>query len=259
MILRPVRPVSPSGTADHEFAGRIDVPHRLLGDPVLRQRLAHIGLDDRLDVVGRQLLVVMLGRHHDLGGLDRLAVLIADRHLALGVGPQRLGFPGAPRLRHHLENPVGIEDRRRHQFRGLAAGIAEHDALVAGAFILVAGGIDALGDVARLGMQMHFDRRLFPVEAGLLVADVLHREAGDVGDEVAGDRRRPAGLAGDHDAVGGRQRFAGDAHLARVPAVLWGDLEEGVHDLVGDAVADLVGMTFRNRFTGEQIARARHG
>ena len=102
-------------------------------------------------------------------------------------------------------------------------------------------------------------RSASPAEPGLLVADVLHREADDVGDVVAGDRGRPAGLAGDDDAVGGRQGLAGDAHPARVPAVLRGAREEGVDDLIGDAVADLVGMTFRNRFAGEQIARTRHG
>ena len=80
-----------------------------------------------------------------------------------------------------------------------------------------------------------------------------------MGDVVAGDRRRSAGLAGDHDTVGGRQRFTGDAHPARVPPMLRGAREEGVDDFVGDAVADLVGMTFRNRFAGEQIARTRHG
>jgi hypothetical protein len=32
----------------------------------------------------------VLGRHHDLGRFDRLAVLVAQRHLALGVGPERL-------------------------------------------------------------------------------------------------------------------------------------------------------------------------
>src|SRR6202521_5880043 len=35
------------------------------------------------------------------------------------------------------------------------------------------------------------------------------------------------------------------------------DVEERVDHLVGNAVAHLVGMTFGNRFTGEQIARTR--
>jgi hypothetical protein len=107
-------------------------------------------------------------------------------------------------------------------------------------------------------VQEHLDRRLVPVEAGLLIADVLNRETGDMGDVVAGDCRWPAGLAGDHDGVGCRQSLAGNAHVARIPAVLRGDRKKGIDDLVGNAVADLVRMAFRNRFTGEQIARARH-
>ena len=86
----------------------------------------------------------------------------------------------------------------------------------------------------------------------------LIASARDVGDVVAGDGGGPAGLAGDHDAVGGGQRLAGDAQLARVPAMLRTEVEESIDDLVGDAVADLVRMTFGNGFAGEQIACARH-
>ena len=120
---------------------------------------------------------------------------------------------------------VGVVDRRRHQLRRLAAGIAEHDALVAGAFVLVAGGVDALGDVGRLGVQQDLDVAVFPVEAGLLVADVPDREAGDVGDVVLGDRGGAAGLAGDDDAVGGGERLAGDADVPGIDAVLGADLK----------------------------------
>ena len=49
---------------------------------------------------------------------------------------------------------MAVVERRRHQVRGLVAGEAEHDALVAGAFVLVLAGIDALRDVRRLGVQM---------------------------------------------------------------------------------------------------------
>ena len=71
-------------------------------------------------------------------------------------------------------------DRRRHQLRRFGAGIAEHDALVAGALVLVAGGVDALGDVHRLRMEQDVDLRRLPVESLLLVADVLDRGAGKV-------------------------------------------------------------------------------
>ena len=119
---------------------------------------------------------------------------------------------------------MGVIDRRRHQVRGLAAGIAEHDALVARAFValLVRGVVDALGDVGGLGVQQHVDLGGLPVEAVLLVADRLDGAAGG-GFELGGiddllavavDLQKRVGhtdLAGDDDAVGGRQRFAGDA------------------------------------------------
>ena len=72
-----------------------------------------------------------------------------------------------------------------------------------------------------------------------------------MGQIVFGNGRRTAGFARDHDAVGGRQRFAGDTNLTCVPAIARAEFEEGIDDLIGDAVADLVGMTFRNGFTGE--------
>ena len=64
-----------------------------------------------------------------------------------------------------------VIERRRHQLRGLGAGIAEHDALVARAFVLVARGVDALGDIDRLGMDDALDLGVHPMEAFLLVAD----------------------------------------------------------------------------------------
>ena len=157
-----------------------------------------------------------------------------------------------------LEDLVRVEDRRRHELGRLAAGIAEHDALVAGALILVVGGIDALGDVGRLGVQQHVDLGILPVEPVLLVADGLDGEPGAVDEVVAGDLGRAAGLAGDHHAVGGGQRLGGDAQLARIPAMFRAVLEEGVDHLVGDAVAHLVRVAFGNGFAGEQIGLARH-
>src|SRR5262249_18026215 len=124
-------------TTYHEFSGRVDVPNRLLADPALRQRLTDIRLHDGLDVVGRQLFIDVLGRYPDLGGFDGLARLVTDRHLALGVRPERVSFTGAPRLRHDLENVMRVVNRGRHKFRRLTARIAEHDALVARALIFV--------------------------------------------------------------------------------------------------------------------------
>jgi hypothetical protein len=60
-------------------------------------------------------------------------------------------------------------------------------------------------------------------------------------------------LAGDDHAVGRGEGFAGHAHGPRIDAGLAGFLVDQIDDLVGDAVADLVRMTFGNRFAGEEI------
>ena len=50
-------------------------------------------------------------------------------------------------LRHLKENAMRIIYRSRHIAFRLAAGIAEHDTLIARAFILIARCVDTLGDV----------------------------------------------------------------------------------------------------------------
>jgi hypothetical protein len=62
---------------------------------------------------------------------DRLAAVVLDRDLALGVGAQALDHILAADLRVPLDQTVGQLNRQRHQLRGLAAGEAEHHALVA--------------------------------------------------------------------------------------------------------------------------------
>ena len=130
----------------------------------------------------------MLVGHHDLRGRDRLAVLVFDGDLAFRVGPQCGFLAGMPCLRQKAEDAVRIVDRGRHEFRRLVAGITEHDALVAGTFILLLAGIDALRDVGRLRVQQDLDLHRFPVKAGLLVADVPDGLAGHGLDLFGRDR-----------------------------------------------------------------------
>ena len=117
---------------------------------------------------------------------------------------------------------VGDRDRQRHQLRGVVAGVAEHQPLVAGALpvervdgvvvTLLVGVVDALRDVGRL----RADRDLTPQERAVealvaaVVADLedpVARELRDRGVGLGGD------LAGDDDEPGGHQR------LDRDPAV----------------------------------------
>ena len=95
-------------------------------------------------------------------------------------------------------------DRRRHERAllvdlALGAGIAEHHALVAGAFFLAALfllGVDAHGDVGRLAVQQHFDVGAVIGEAVLVVADILDHAARDLGDQFAIDDRLAADACG---------------------------------------------------------------
>ena len=237
------------------------------------KRFAHIGLDHGPHLLGVPGPIEMLGRNDDLGHPGRLAVLVFDGDLRFRVRTELSGFAHAvlAGVGHELEDLLGIVDRRRHQIGRLVAGITEHDALIARAFLtlLVRSIVDALGNVDRLRVQQHVDLGGLPVKAGLLVADGLDGAAGGglelarIDDRLAmavGLQKRVghADLAGDDDAVGRGQGLAGDAHVPRVGAGLFGFLIDEVDDLVGDAVADFVGMSFGHGFRGELIGSSRH-
>ena len=68
----------------------------------------------------------------------------------------------------------------------------------------------------------------------------------------------PANLAGDDDAVGGRQRLAGDADLIGIDARLDAFAEIEIDDFVGNSVANLVRMAFGNGFAGKLKVLAGH-
>ena len=148
------------------------------------------------------------------------------RDLALGVRLQVEQLAVAALVGQHFQNLVREVDRRGHVGAlfvdfALVAGVAEHHALVAGAFFLAALlflGIDAHRDVGRLAVQQHLDVGAVIGEAVLVVADILDHAAGDLGDQFAIDHRDAvdsaeqlaAAFAGDHDLVGGAQRLAAE-------------------------------------------------
>ena len=172
--------------------------------------------------------------------------------MALGVGAEPRFGAGMAGLGQGLQDGVGIIDGRRHEHVGLGAREAEHEALVAGALVLVAGGVHALGDVRRLGMHMDVDLGVPPVKALLFVTNVLDGGAGDVFQVRVGDGVRPPHLAGEHDEVGGAQGLDGDARMG-----VGGEV--GIDDGVGYAVANLVGMSLGNGLACEQVIGLRHG
>ncbi len=240
MILRPVRPQSPCGPpvtkrpvglmkyfvfSSSSSAGTTGLDH------LLEDVLAH-GLD------GNEAAV--LGGDDDGVHAHRPVALVLDRDLALAVGPQVVDEALAADLRQAAGQLVRQHDRQRHQLGRLAAGVAEHQALVAGA-----PGVDTHRDVRRLLVDRGDDRAGLVVEAvlGAGVADVLDRLPDDRG-EV--DVRRGGDLAGDEGEPGR------DHGLARHAAHgVLGD--QRVEDGIGDLVGDLVGVSLGHGLRRKQV------
>ena len=147
----------------------------------------------------------MLGRQNDLGDADWLAVFIFDRHLAFGVWSKLAGFARTSFSFEGkiLKNFVRVVDWRRHELWCFAAGVAEHDSLIARPLILIAGGVDALRDVGGLGMEQDLDLCISPVKSLLLIADAFDRAARRGLDRVLANRGA-AHFTRDDNAVSGR-------------------------------------------------------
>ena len=159
----------------------------------------------------------------------------------------------------HVQDLVRVIDRRRHQFRRLAAGVAEHDALVARALVLVAARRRRPARCRRTAACSSTSTSAFaPVEAVLLVADVLDRRARRLVDRPWSPRSGPR----TSPAMTTRLVVASVSQATRmligIEPGLRAFAEEQIDDLVGNAVADLVGMAFGNRFAGELIILPGH-
>ncbi len=189
------------GTADDEPAGRVDVDlevvvEELLGNDRPDHVLDQIRADHRVAVDA----VVVLGRDQHRPQAHRLAVLVVEGDLGLGVGAQVGHGAGPTDLGVALGHAVRHVDRQRHEHVGLVAGVPEHHALVAGALlvelVLFAGGagpdlfgvVDALGDVGRLLVERDHHTTGVAVEAERLVvvADAVDGGAHDAGDVDVG-------------------------------------------------------------------------
>src|SRR6185312_13755995 len=88
-------------------------------------------------------------------------------------------------------------------------------------------------------------------EAFLLIADRLDTLARGLDELILGNAGRTAHLAREHDAVGGGKRLAGDARR-RIRS------QENIDDRIGNLVAHLVRVPFRNGFAGEQKIALSH-
>src|SRR5487761_2296151 len=238
------------GATNIELAGGVDVPHGFLVDPALRQSLDRIGLDDVSNIGRTEVFLAVLMGDDNLGYANRLAILVTHGHLAFSIWPEVFFFTRAARQRDRMQNLVGIVNGCRHEFRGFTAGITKHDALIAGAFILVAGGINALGNIGRLRVQQHFDVGILPMKTILLVTNIANRFAGGLDDTLL-RKRWSAHFAGNHQTVGRSQRLAGHADLIGVKTRLRTLAKVKIDDFVRNPVAPLVRMAFGHGFTGE--------
>jgi hypothetical protein len=152
MILRPVRPQSPCGPPIDEAAGRVDQVAGVTGEQLLRQHR----LDDLFDHGFGQIWAC------ETSGscwVDTTTVSIATGLPSTYFTVSCSWHPGAARaggrpcaLRPALHDAVRVVDRERHQLGVSLAGVAEHQALVAGALVEVEAFafVHALGDVGRL-------------------------------------------------------------------------------------------------------------
>ena len=213
--------------ADDELAGRVDQHPRRRGVQRLVRQVRQDGLEHVLADVGIQRLLevdavgVLGGNHHGVES-GRDVVLVLDGDLRLAVRAQIRQRAVLAHLGQPPRQPVCQCDRQRHQLRGVADRVAEHQALVAGALGVqrvrgaldarLVRGVDALSDVGRLTADADVDAAGLPVEAlvRVVVADVedaLANGVGDVGEGLLGRRRH---LADHVHLPGGHQRLDGD-------------------------------------------------
>ena len=254
MIFRPVSAGVAHRAADHELAGRVHVDEALLADPALvvhllrQDRTKNVVDQIRLDHRLRVDSLAVLGRDEHPLDLDRAPVallvdLVADGDLGLPVGAQVREDVGLAHLGEALRELVRDHDRERHQLRRLVGGVAEHEALVAGAdaverivvarlVLVLEGVVDALRDIRRLLVERDDHA------AGLGVEAVLRARVADRGDPFAHEPRDvDVGLRRDltcDDHEPGRdERLARDA-----PRRVGGQhgIQDGVRDLVGNLV-----------------------
>ncbi|MCY1440842.1 hypothetical protein D9M71_571310 [compost metagenome] len=205
-------------------------------------------LDDQFHHAFAQVLVghvrVVLSRQDDSIDADNLAVFVAAGDLGLGIRTQprqQAGFTGFGLALYQL---MGEGDRGWHQHIGFVAGIAEHQALVAGTLVFRLGTVDTLVDVWGLLADdvHHATGRAVETDVGAGVADV--------GDDVANDLfqvdpGRSGYFAGDDGNARFHQGFASHA----------GELvfsNDGVQHCIGNLVGDFVRVPFRYGLGGEK-------
>ena len=137
-------------------------------------------------------LGVLRGEDHGVDADRAVVRVVLDGDLGLAVGAQVGQRAVLADLGELLGEALGHHDRQRHQHVGVVAGVAEHQALVAGALLVhrvrrspvrrLVAGVDALGDVAGLAADRDHDAAGRAVEAllGGVVADLEDPRRGPI-------------------------------------------------------------------------------
>ena len=260
MILRPVRPASPTGPPMTNAPAGLRM---LAVREMSRLRCRQHGIDHVRGEVGAELveagsLGVLAGDHDGLDR-DRPVAVVPDGDLGLAVRTQVRQLAALADLGEPLGQPVGEPDRRRHVGRGLIAGVAEHEALVPGALEIVVvllaafAGLerveDAAGDVVGLLADGDGHTAAGAVEAvgRRVVADAQDGLADNLRDLDVGVR---GDLAGHVDQAGGGHGLHGHTGLRILG-------QQGVQDRITDLVTDLVRVAFGDRLGREEPERGR--
>ncbi|OQB88446.1 MAG: hypothetical protein BWX83_01330 [Candidatus Cloacimonetes bacterium ADurb.Bin117] len=166
------------------------------------------------------------------------ASTIAHANLGFGIWKDTRDQALFACLGQVFHQQVGHCDRHRHKLFGLVAGIAEHQTLVARPFV----GFQLCG----LGMQIVLDLTVMvKTQVGIGIADITDDPADD-GFHLHIHTGGRGNFTGNDYPVFSGQCFAGYPGMG-VPA------QPGVQNGVRDLVANLVRMSFRDRFRGENI------
>ena len=200
-------------------------------------------------------LLVVLGRHDNGVDAHGAPALVCEGHLGLAVGAQPFHDALLAHVGQALGEAVRQPDGRRHEIGGIGGRVAKHDALVARSQAVTAIAalgaahlerlVDAASDVGALPVERYGDAARGAVEADArgVVADREDLAAHDLGDFNVCLRGH---LACDVDEAGGGHRLDGHARAGI-------GVEQGVEDRIGNAVTDLVGVTFSDGLGREKL------
>ena len=213
----------------YKAAGGIDENLRVL----IRGEDAEGWLDDEfqqfLPQLGQILILRMLAGEDDGGDPPGCAEDILHRHLRLSVRPQAADPAHRPRTGKQGGQAVGQHYRQWQEIFCFTAGVAVHDALIAGTCLAAV--CDSVCNVRALGVDENLH-----IKVPAVVSGPAHRVAHD-GRDIR-DRQR-ANLAGHHKFARCRQNFTGDAGVGVVfQAAVQHSIRYGVAQLVRVARCD---------------------